>query len=112
MMLAGFIALTAVAIGSLSQLLLKTSASRSFSSVIKEYLNWRVLSAYGLLFITTILNSFASKSLPVTIMTAIDALGYVFVLLLSYFVLKEKMNKKKLIGIAFIVSGVFVFSLL
>ena len=66
-----------------SQILLKQSANEEHASALREYLNWRVM----------------------------DTFTYVFVLLLSFGVLKEKVSKGKLIGNLIIILGVLVYTL-
>lgn len=112
-MMAGvFLSLLAVMVASASQILLKKAAMLDFGSVIKEYLNWRVIVAYLFFGSTLILNAIASRVLPLTIMTTIDALGYVFVTLFSFLFLAERINKRKMIGIGLIIAGVLMFGLL
>ena len=41
----------------------------------------------------------------------IDTFSYVFVLLLSWLILKEKISKGKLIGNLLIILGVFIYTL-
>ncbi len=106
------LAIASVVLGSLSQVLLKKAALKDHGSFIKEYMNLPVVVAYGLLGMTTLLNTVASQKMSLTVLSAIDSLGYVFVLLLSFFVLKEKIGNKKLMGMGMIVAGVLVFTLL
>lgn len=41
----------------ISQILLKQSANKDYSNPLKEYLNWRVITAYGLFFGILLLNT-------------------------------------------------------
>ncbi len=107
-----FLSLTAVMIASASQILLKKAALMNHTNPIREYLNWRVMIAYLFFGSTLVLNAMASKQLPLTLMTTIDSLGYVFVTLLSFLFLNERLNTKKLLGIGLIVTGVLIFGLL
>ncbi len=43
--------------------------------------------------------------------SVIDTFSYVFVMLLSYFILKEKFSKGKLIGNLIIITGIFIYTL-
>ena len=78
-----------------SQILLKQSANEEHASALREYLNWRVIVAYLIFGSVLLLNTFT----------------YVFVLLLSFGVLKEKVSKGKLIGNLIIILGVLVYTL-
>ena len=98
-----------VFVASCSQILLKKSAEKKYSSIIKEYLNWRVIVGYGMMFGSTILTIFAFKGLNYKEGPMIEALGYLFVMILSRIFLKEKITKNKVIGNALILLGIVIF---
>lgn len=97
-----------VLIASFSQILLKKSAMQEHDSFIKQYLNVRVISAYALLLGSTMLSVVALRVVPLIYSPIAEALGQVFVLVLSYIILKENIGRKKLIGIGVIIVGIFV----
>ena len=94
-----------------SQVLLKQSAGRPHKSWIFEYLNWRVITAYGIAFTVLLLNTYAYTKVDMKYGAVIDTFSYVFVMILSYFILKEKFNKGQLIGNLIIIAGVIVYTL-
>ena len=94
-----------------SQLLLKQSANKSYKSWIYEYLNWRVITAYGIFAGVLLLNTYAYTRVDMKYGAVIDTFSYVFVMILSYFVLKEKFTKGKLIGNLLIMTGVFIYTM-
>ena len=102
--------ITGIFASSCSQLLLKKSADREHKSFIASMLNWRVVVAYGILFCSLFINITAMgqgvnlKDLPI-----LESLGYIFVPMLSFIVLKEKITKQTAISMALIVIGVVVF---
>ena len=98
-----------VMIASLSQVLLKKSAMKTYASVIREYLNPYVILGYGMLFCSMILTILAYKGLAFKNGQVIEALGNVMVLILSFFVFGEKIGFRKIIGIACILLGFAVF---
>lgn len=100
--------LFSVFIASVSQILLKKSANQEHGSFIKEYLNWRVIIAYGLLFLSSFVTIIAYKGVPYSMGPVLEATGYLWVALLGYFILKEKIGKKKLLGLGLIILGVIV----
>lgn len=109
----GYIAIfiISVCISSTSQILLKKSAEIERKSKIKEYLNIYVISAYGLLFLSTLLTMFAYKKINLSVGVVIEAIGYIIVAVLSYFFIKEKFTKNKIIGIVLIIIGVTIFGI-
>ena len=94
-----------------SQVLLIQSAGRPHKSWIFEYLNWRVITAYGIAFTVLLLNTYAYPKVDMKYGAVIDTFSYVFVMILSYFILKEKFNKGQLIGNLIIITGVMVYTL-
>ncbi|NLB19791.1 MAG: EamA family transporter [Clostridium sp.] len=98
-------------IASIAQILLKKSALRNHSSIIKEYLNAYVLIAYGLIFSTMMSLVYVYKFIPLSLGPIIESTGYIFVSILGYYYLGEKMTTKKMLGIVLIVLGVIIFSL-
>lgn len=101
--------LLSVLVASFSQVLLKKSALKKHSSFIREYLNIEVISGYGLLVISTILTVFAFSGIDYKNGPVIEALGYVFIMFLSLWFFGEKITKKKLLGNALILLGIFIF---
>ena len=73
----------------ISQVLLKQSAGRTYKSVIYEYLNWRVIVAYGISFSVLLLNTYAYTVVP----------------------MKEHFTRGQLIGNLIIIAGVLVYTL-
>ena len=88
-----FLLIASVLIASCSQIILKKSASKEYSSIIREYLNVRVIVGYGMMFISTILTIFAFKGLDYKNGPIIESLGYIFIMFLSRIFLKEKISK-------------------
>lgn len=103
--------LFSVFIASVSQLLLKVSADTTYSNKIKEYLNFRVISAYGLFFISTILTVISLKGVALNRAPILEASGYIYIMLLSRLILKEKITLTKFLGNVVIVVGILIYSL-
>lgn len=109
----GYIALFlfSVFISSVSQIVLKTSANHTHKHWYEEYLNVKVIFAYGLFFASSLLTVFAYKYVPLSMGPILEASGYVFVSVLGYFILKEKIGKRKIIGLAVIILGILIFNI-
>ena len=103
--------LSGVFISSVSQIILKKSAGIHYQKRSREYLNRRVILAYTIFFLATLCTVFAYKYVPLSMGPILGATEYVFVALLSFFILKEKISKKKLAGLLVIIAGVIIFSL-
>ncbi len=100
-----------VCVASTSQILLKKSAEIERKNKLEEYFNRYVILAYGLLFLSTLLTMFAYKNINLSVGVVIESIGYIIVAVLSYFFLKEKFTRNKIIGIILIIIGVTVFGI-
>lgn len=98
-------------ISAVSQIILKKSTEKKYKNKIREYLNPRVITAYFIFFAATLCTVIAYKYVPLSMGPILGATEYIFVAVLSYFLLKEKIGKKKLIGLLLIIGGVIIFAL-
>ena len=95
---------------SLSQLFLKKSANREHKSKMFEVINPLVVFSYMIFFCSLLINIWAmSHGLELKELAMFESLGYVFVPLLSYLVLKEAVSVRTISAIAVILLGIFVF---
>ena len=100
-----------VLVSSISQIILKKSAQIDYGSRIKEYLNPRVIFAYIMFFGAMLCSVWAYKVIPLSLGPILESAGYIFVAALSYFFLKEKITKKKFIGLSVIIIGIIIYAL-
>lgn len=98
-----------VVISSVSQILLKKSANKNYKSLWKEYFNVYVIGGYSLLILSTLCVIYAYRGIAYKNGPIIEALGYVFIMILSAFFLGEKVTKRKLVGNFLILMGILVF---
>ena len=103
--------LFSVFISSVSQILLKKAANRTYETPLKEYLNPLVVGAYGLFFCSVILTMLALKYVPLSMTPILESTGYIFVSVMGYIFLKERFTRRKLCGFALILAGVIIFNL-
>ena len=104
------IMLLSVTIASFSQILLKKSAMKKYSSFIKEYLNPYVIVGYGMLFGSMVLTIIAYSGVEFKIVPVMESVGYIIVMILSLLFFQEKITKKKAIGTMLILLGVIIFN--
>ena len=105
------IMLASVMVSSISQIILKTAADREYPNRLREYLNIRVISAYGMFFVSSLLSIIALKRVPLSMGTILETTGYVFVAVFSFLILKEKITKKRIKGMLLIMAGIIVYTL-
>ena len=91
--------------------LLKQSANAEHKSRLREYLNWRVVVAYLMFFGVLLLNTVCYTRVDLKYGAVIDSAAYIFVLILSHVILKEKITKGKLIGNLIIVAGILIYTI-
>lgn len=100
-----------VIISSIAQILLKKSADIERESKLKEYLNFKTIFAYVIFFGATLCTVLAYKYIPLSMGPILETSQYIFITIFSYFLLKEKISKNKIIGLATIIIGILIFSL-
>lgn len=98
-------------ISAFSQILLKKSALRTYPNRIREYLNPLVITAYALLFGCALLVMFAYKRVPLSMGPLLEASAYVYIMVFSALVFREKITPRKVAGNLLIIAGICVFSL-
>ena len=102
--------LFSVLISSISQILLKKSADKTYDSRLKEYLNPLVIIAYGMFFCSMMITMYCYRYVDVSAGPIFEGAGYIFVGVLGYIFLKEKFTAKKIIGMLLIMLGIVIFS--
>lgn len=102
--------LVSVWIGSISQVLLKKAAMRQYSSVVREYLNPKVMAGYVLFALTSFLSVMAYKGVPLSMGPVLEATGYIHVAVFGNVFFGEKLNARKMAALALIIIGVIVSS--
>ena len=95
-------------VAAVSQLLLKKAADEPNKKGLAFYLNGKVILGYVLFFMCMLLNVWALQTLPLSIAGVLEALGYLYVMLLSSLFLGEKITKRKLVGNLIIVLGIIL----
>ncbi len=98
-------------ISSFSQILLKKSAGKKYDSKLKEYLNPPVIIAYGIFFLCTFISMYALKVVPLSMSPLLEATGYIFITILSFVFFREIPDKKQILGLGLILTGIIVYAL-
>lgn len=101
-----------VFISAISQVLLKKAAMKHYDSKVKEYLNPLVIFAYVIFVGTTFLSIIAYKGIPLSMGPVLEATSYIYVTIFGVTIFHEKINRKKLLALVFIILGIVVYSVL
>ena len=100
-----------VFISAFSQVLLKKSALKTYSSFWREYLNIYVIPAYAIYFLAVFLDLIALKKVPVSFVPVAEASSYIFVLIFGKIFFKEYFSKRKIVAMGLIMTGIVIFVL-
>ena len=103
--------LTSIFLSSVSQVMLKSGSQKTYENKLKEYLNPLVILAYGLFFGCTLITMYALKVVPLSMAPVLEASGYIFVAVLSRVFLKERITRKKALGLGVIIAGILIYAL-
>ncbi len=96
-------------VGAVSQVLLKKSALEPHKSVVREYLNAKVIVAYALFFAAVFIDLTALKIVPVSYVPIIEASSYIFAIILSRIFFKDKIKAKQMAAIGLIIAGIAIY---
>ncbi|MDD4309066.1 MAG: EamA family transporter [Candidatus Cloacimonetes bacterium] len=104
------IMMASVAIGSLAQIPLKKSAQKTSSLNARYFINLYTAVGYGMMFIASILSFWAIRKLGIQLAAMIETTGYIYIMLIGYFVFKEKITLRKLFACALIICGIIIYT--
>ena len=99
-----------VFINSVSQMMLKKSAMKTYPGKLREYLNGLVIGAYFISTAVTLLFSYTYKGIPLSLGPVLEASGYLFVTLWGLTVFGEKLNRKRIVALGLIIIGIIISS--
>lgn len=106
------ILLAGVFVGAVSQVMLKKASMRKYNSVIQEYMNPLVIFAYTLFVGTTFLSVLAYRVVPLSMGPILESTSYFYVTIFGVLIFKEKLSKRKILALFFIVAGILIYSVL
>lgn len=86
-------------------------AADTGTSIIKIFLSPYLYVGGVLYVISAILNILALKKLNYTVVLPITAITYVWTMVISYCILKEKLRGKKIVGVVLIIGGALILGL-
>lgn len=93
-----------------AQMLLKQGANKNYPKLWKQYLNPWVISGYGIMGASLLMNIFCmGHGVQVKEISIIESLSYLFVPCLSWLFFKEPITWRKTGAIAVIMTGIVVF---
>ncbi len=110
-MLYAAVMLLGVFISSVAQVLLKKAARKQYDSVVKEYLNAPVITAYLIFFGATFLSIYAYRVVPLSMGAILEATGYIYVTVFGVTIFKEKISPMKIAALAMIIGGIVIYAL-
>lgn len=97
------------AIGSIASLFLKKASGAE--SFVKMLVNPRLYVGGGLYLLSAVLNIYILRFLEYSVVLPLTAITYIWTMVLSYLILKEKITIKKMGGVVLIVVGAVLVSM-
>ena len=94
-----------------AQVLLKKSALIEHTGPISEYLNWRVVLGYVIMFLCTWINVVAYRGIPLSLGMMLEATSYIYVTIFGFTIFKEKISGKKLVALGLIIGGILLYTI-
>ena len=80
--------------------------------MIEEYLNWKVICGYGLMFVGMFLTIIAySKGVQYKNGPIMESIGNIWVVILSFLFFREPITRNKVLGNILILLGIVIFYL-
>jgi len=102
--------LVGIFISSVSQVLLKKASQKKYESRIKEYANPLVIMAYFMYFATSFLTVIAYRGIPLSMGSILGATSYIYVTIFGVKLFGEKINRRKVLALLMIISGIVIYS--
>lgn len=97
------------ALGAFASLFLKkASENLNLKSLL---LNYNLYLGGALYLVAAIVNIYVLKFLDYSLVLPLTSLTYIWTMLISYFILKENIGFKKIIGVSLIVIGAIIISI-
>lgn len=106
---AGFL-LVSVFVSSISQVLLKRAAQREYPSVVGEYLNPLVVSAYAIFFGATLLTVYSYRGIPLSMGPVLEATSYIYITVFGRVFFGERVTARRVLALGLILVGIVVYS--
>lgn len=105
------IMLMGVVIAGFAQVLLKKSAKRQYSTWLRQYMNIYVIAGYFIMIVSTICTVIAMKKVPLITTPIWNSMGIILAALFGKMFFAEKIGKKKMLGLIFVIIGIILFSI-
>ena len=98
-----------VFVSSLTQIMLKKEANKKTKSIVRKFINFNVLFSYFIYFVIAFINVFLYRNIDYGVIIVVESFSYVFILLLSRVILKEKITKLQILGVLLINIGIYLY---
>lgn len=95
----------------ISQLLIKQGTRKAKKGALWLYLNAYMLTAYFILVLVTLLSLYAYREIPLKVGLMLAPLALILVVLLSSWLLGERLTRLQVLGAVVILLGMTVFNL-
>ena len=101
-----------VFISAISQVMLKKAALKHYESLIKEYMNPLVITAYCIFVVSTFMSILAYRGIPLSMGPVLEATSYLYVTFFGVKIFHEDLNPRKVLALVLIIGGIVTYSVL
>ena len=108
-LLCGGIMVLCALLSAFSQILLKKSTLEKHSSLIRNFLNAKLITAYSIFALTLFMNIYSFTGIPYKLASVLNASAYLFTMLLSTWLLKDKIFWHCALGNSLIILGIVIY---
>lgn len=98
-------------ISSVSQVMLKRAADRTWPTPLREYLNPLVIGAYALFGLSTLMNIIGYRQVDLGLAAVLEATGYIYVTFFGITLFHERLSRKKVLALILILAGIVLSAL-
>ena len=97
-------------ISAIAQVLLKKSTLMTYDTVIREYLNLRVIVGYTIFFAATLCTLVAYKVIPLSLGPVLESTSYLYVTIFGIVFFKEHLSRQRVLALLLIIGGIVVYA--
>lgn len=96
-------------IGAIASFFLKKASGSD--GIVKMLTNWNLYIGGGLYLTAALLNIYILRVMDYSVVLPLTAFTYIWTMVLSYHFLREKITKKKIVGVTFVALGALLVAM-
>lgn len=102
--------LISVFMAGVAQVFLKKAAMRENIDLLHEYLDWRVMLGYGIMFGCTFITVIAYRNMPLSLGMILETISYLNVTVFGVIFFREKITGLRIVALGLIIVGILLYA--